>query len=206
MGGPTSPGVAPHTRVPTHTPTHPPTHAHAQDNATYAANRVPGDVANATAGTRFPSYYNGAVPTDCIVRMQGRWVLYGVVVCAEGGVVWCCEWCRGGCGWGDSTCAMCLMHLLLLHACPCPPPPPAATYTCHPSDSKCNSNLQAAQLLCQVRAGQGRVCRGRGAGGGESAKVVPSDPPAALPQPGGGPLLLPSDSRGASDADVRAVA
>ena len=147
---------------------------------------MPGDVADVAAGTRYPAYYNGAVPTDCIVRMQGVW---GAAVVLGGGVP--CVVCGGvrGCSvgkeWGSREIppVRCVSHIAAAHLCyhnrhrhNCLPPPqlplpPAATYTCDPSDSRCNSNLQVAQMLCQVRGqgqGQGFVLgRGRqGVGNG----------------------------------------
>ncbi|PRW57917.1 E3 ubiquitin- ligase RNF25 [Chlorella sorokiniana] len=42
------------------------------DSAHYVANTVPGAVLDAATGARYPSYYNGAVPANCIVQVEGK--------------------------------------------------------------------------------------------------------------------------------------
>lgn len=42
-----------------------------QDMSHYLLNTVPGTVLDAS-GTRYPSYYNGVVPGNCVVRVEGE--------------------------------------------------------------------------------------------------------------------------------------
>lgn len=43
-----------------------------QDSAHYAANSVPGAIFDTATGARYPAYYNGAVPANCIVQVEGE--------------------------------------------------------------------------------------------------------------------------------------
>lgn len=96
----------------------------------YLANRLAGGLA--ATGQRYPSYYNGLVPANCYVQVEGAssWA----ELPAPG--------CRGR---------------VVAQAAEVPArlprsPPPAAVYTCLPDDAQCNASAGVAQKYCEARA------------------------------------------------------